>query len=129
MTEHAEWTGRRYHTAVAVPDGSIILMGGNSGKWQDDVWRSTDGGATWTLVNASSGHTSVALPDGSILLMGGVGAGRTVQNDTRRSSANGTTWTEVNASSGWMARSGHISVALPDGSIILMGGQEGDLTH
>ena len=41
------------------------------------MWRSTDNGATWTLVNASAGwsgkmyHSSVAMPDGSIVLMGG----------------------------------------------------------
>ena len=31
-------------------------------------------------------------------------------------------WTQVNASAGWSARAYHSSVAMPDGSIVLMGG-------
>ncbi|MDD5188764.1 MAG: DUF3821 domain-containing protein, partial [Methanoregula sp.] len=31
-------------------------------------------------------------------------------------------WTRMNASAGWTGRSGHSSVVLPDGSIVLMGG-------
>jgi PKD repeat protein len=34
-------------------------------------------------------------------------------------------WTQVNASAGWIARDGHSSVVMPDGSIVLMGGYSG----
>jgi PKD repeat protein len=34
-------------------------------------------------------------------------------------------WTQVNTSAGWTARSGHNSVAMPDGSIVLTGGTSG----
>ena len=74
---------RRYLSAVAMADGSIILTGGGM-KPQchvnlvlHDTWRSTNNGATWTLMNANSGwsgrfgHTTVALPDGSIVLIAG----------------------------------------------------------
>ena len=46
-----------------MPDGSIVLMGGfalekinNSLRFVDvnDVWRSTDNGATWALVTADA---------------------------------------------------------------------------
>ena len=56
----------------------------------NDVWRSTDNGATWTQMNASagwstrSGHSSVAMPDGSIVLMGGNGGGMSLKNDVWR---------------------------------------------
>jgi PKD repeat protein len=118
------------HSSVALPDNSIVLMGGyywtTSTNYKNDVWRSTDYGATWTLVNASAGwtgrldHSSVVMPDGSIVLMGGFGA--SLKNDTWRSTDNGATWTQMNASSGWTVRERHTSVALPDGSIVLMGG-------
>ena len=125
------WPARYGHSSVAMPDGSIILMGGcydNVDK--NDVWRSIDNGATWTQQTASaewsvrSHHRSVAMPDGSIVLMGGC-YGYTNYNDVWRSTDSGVTWTLVNASAGWSARYGHSSVVMPDGSIVLMGGDDG----
>ena len=125
----AGWIPRYGHSSVVLPDGNIVLTGGQDWlfNYYNDTWRSTDNGTTWMQVNASSGwtgrdhHSSVALPDGSIVLMGGWN-GSNDYNDTWRSTDKGTTWTQVNASSGWVVRSSHSSVALPDGSIVLMGG-------
>jgi PKD repeat protein len=44
------------------------------------------------------------------------------KNDTWRSMDNGATWTQMTASAGWTGRYAHSSVAMPDGSIVLMGG-------
>jgi len=130
----AGWTARRGFSSIAMPDGSIVLMGGydNSYNLKNDVWRSTDNGATWTQVNASTGWTarrgfsSIAMPDGSIVLMGGYDSVSPYwyKNDMWRSTDNGATWTQVNASTGWTARNDHSSVAMPDGSIVLMGGHD-----
>ena len=74
MTLGARWSGRTGHSSVVLLDGSIIFMGGSN---KNDVWRSTDKGATWDEVTTSaewsgrSDHSSVVLPDGSIVLMGG----------------------------------------------------------
>ena len=133
QTASAGWTARYEFSSVAMPDGSIVMMGGSDGVGTNynDVWRSTDNGATWTEMNASAGwtpreeHTSVAMPDGSIVLMGGLEAGNNFMNDVWRSTDEGTTWTEMNASAGWSPRYGHTSVAMPDGSIVLMGGWDG----
>jgi hypothetical protein len=62
------------------------------------------------------------MPDGSIVLMGGYDGGIRYKNDTWRSTDNGATWTQVTASAGWSGKVGHSSVAMPDGSIVLMGG-------
>jgi PKD repeat protein len=131
------WPARESHTSVALPDGSIVLMGGvdNKSVYYNDTWRSADKGATWSLVSAQApwiarwGHTSVVLPDGSIILMGGRDAAVTNYNDIWRSPDNGTTWSLVSATAPWIARTGHTSVVMPDGSIILMGGYSasGDL--
>ena len=52
----AGWSARYWHSSVAMPDGSIVLMGGyGSGSLKNDMWRSTDNGATWTQMNASAG--------------------------------------------------------------------------
>jgi len=124
----AGWMARMHHSSVVMPDGSIVLMGGDGNGGKNDTWRSTDYGATWTLVNASSGwserygHSSVVMPDGSIVLMGGCYGDSNCRNDTWRSTDSGATWMLMNVSSGWSGRCIHSSVAMPDGSIVLMGG-------
>ena len=145
MTAAAPWTGRRYHTSVALSDGSIVLMGGEDSLTafdcrRDDVWRSTDQGATWTMMtnsaewNLRSRHSSVVLPsdegdDDSIFLMGGLfqyglGGVTHISSSVWRSTDQGATWTQImTAGAKWSGRYGHASVALPDGSIVLMGGR------
>ena len=43
-------------------------------------------------------------------------------NDVWRSVDSGVTWTLINGNAGWSRRQSHTSVAMPDGSIILIGG-------
>ena len=126
------WGTRNAFQAVTMPDDTIILMGGVSPNGaRNDTWKSTDQGRTWMPVNASSGWSarlrfaSVVLPDSSIVLTGGTPGSSllTVLNDTWKSTDQGQTWMLVNASSGWSARGRHNSVALPDGNIMLMGGE------
>ena len=121
------WFARQSMSSV-VPDGSIVLMGGDAVRIHD-VWRSADNGATWTEVNANAlwagrfGQASVALPDGNIVLMGGdVANGAVYSNDVWRSTDKGTTWIEVNTTPGWSPRVNLNAVAMPDGSVVLMGG-------
>ncbi|PKL61078.1 MAG: hypothetical protein CVV31_13375, partial [Methanomicrobiales archaeon HGW-Methanomicrobiales-2] len=121
------WSGRCWQSSVALPDGSIMLMGGvGSGGPLNDTWRSTDNGTTWTQVNASAGwsgrfwHSSVALPDGSIVLMGGEGGDGNLLNDTWRSTDNGATWTRLPDAAG-PAPATDSSVVPGDGGIMLMG--------
>jgi hypothetical protein len=124
------WTPRADHSSVAMPDGSIVLMGGDiyDRSYKNDVWRSTDNGETWTEMTPGAGWTprakfsSVAMADGSIVLMGGDISDGSKKNDVWRSTDNGETWTEMTASAAWSARHYHSSVAMPDGSIVLMGG-------
>jgi PKD repeat protein len=127
------WLGRVYDSSVAMPNGDIVLMGGQSSGYKNDVWLSTDKGVTWTEKkpndangwSARSYHTSVAMPDGSIVLMGGDSSGR--KNDVWLSTDKGATWTEKkpNDANGWSARYGHTSVVMPDANIVLMGGYDG----
>jgi len=131
MTASAGWGARYDHTSVVMPDGSIVLMGGDvyPAVYGTDTWRSTDNGATWTQMSANGGWagrvwpTSVAMPDGSIVLMGGWDGSGPALDDTWRSTDNGATWTLLNSNAEWPARFAPSSVAMPDGSIVLMGGQ------
>jgi PKD repeat protein len=136
-TPGAGWTGREGHSAVTMPDGSIVLMGGfdNTIGPRNDVWKSTDKGATWTQVIGSAGwtprylQTSVVMPDGSIVLMGGYDNTTGWMHDVWRSTNSGATWTRMNATAAWTARYLHSSVAMPDGSIVLMGGCDETSTY
>ncbi len=51
-------TERARHNTVVLRDGSIILMGGYSGIYLNDVWKSGNGGSTWTLQTSSGSWTS-----------------------------------------------------------------------
>jgi hypothetical protein len=131
MNASPGWSARASHSSVALHDNSIVLTGGWDGTMQlNETWRSTDYGAHWTRMNASSGwlpregHTSVPMPDGSIVLMGGTGGLPGYYKDIWRSTDNGATWTQVNDDAGWERRVAHSSVVLPDGSIVLMGGNQ-----
>jgi hypothetical protein len=127
----APWPARYGQSSVVMPDGSIVLMGGNNGLYLNDVWQSWDDGASWTQVSGEDGapwsgrygQSSVVMPDGSIVLMGGTD-GSTYYNDVWQSWDDGATWTQVSGEDGapWSGRYGQSSVVMPDGSIILMGG-------
>lgn len=79
MTAAAGWSARYFQSSVALPDGSIVLMGGadGNGTAMNDVWQSTDDGASWKQVNSSVGwparvgFSSVVQPDRNIVIMGG----------------------------------------------------------
>jgi PKD repeat protein len=79
-TPHVDWEVRRYHSTVAMPDGSIILMGGSYIEGDppfNDMWRSTDNGATWSLVNGKpwpvsrASFSSVVEANATIVVIGG----------------------------------------------------------
>lgn len=137
MNPHAEWSTRSSESSVILPDGSIILTGGSTDTSKNgpitsichnDVWRSTDNGATWKLITSTAGwpgrasHSSVVMPDGTIVLMGGSTCDVGLMNDVWQSRDGGLTWNMVNASAGWPPRVEFSAVVTKDGSIVLMGG-------
>ncbi|WP_211531633.1 Kelch repeat-containing protein [Methanocalculus chunghsingensis] len=139
VTDEAAWTARDGLTSLLLHDGSILVMGGWDRTGQkNDVWRSNNKGISWSQISyraewpARTYHSSLLLPDGSIVLMGGYVEDEgewSYYNDVWRSTDNGATWIEMTSDAGWSARDGHTSVALPDGSILLMGGRDDDTRY
>ncbi len=130
------WLPRGSHTSVRMPDDSIVLMGGenNNAGFMNDVWRSTDGGANMDTDDRRRrvDNQGIALKCGDsggspdkIILMGGEENG-IHKNDVWESTDNGATWKETKPNDviEWSARDAHTSVDMPDGSIVLMGGQD-----
>jgi hypothetical protein len=143
QTATASWSDDGHHCCVALQDGSLIIIGRvqGGGSWYSRVYHSTDQGANWHEHSILSypwwtvrHHFScVVLSDGSIVLMGGYladGSGQRV-NDVWRSTDQGVTWTQqkANNSSYWVKRSGHAGIAMTDGSIVLMGGEDQSLNR
>ena len=42
---------------MVLSDGSVLVMGGDTGSRTNDVWKTVDGGASWILVTSSAGWT------------------------------------------------------------------------
>lgn len=100
MTAAAPFSPRENHTMLTHA-GALYVMGGQSGRYanavsHDDVWTSTDSGATWSQLTGSGftpRHTFCALSHaGMLYVVGGTargGAGTVLR------SPDGNTWTPL----------------------------------
>jgi len=97
------------NSVTGMPNGKIVVVGGDTGSIQNDVRVSSDQGATWSIVNTSAFpyaryyNSLVCLPDNTLVISGGYGNnGAWVKNnETWISKDIGVTWQMVNASSGY----------------------------
>jgi hypothetical protein len=129
QTAHAAWSARIGFASVALPDGSIVVMGGSAnGIYKNDVWRSTDQGQTWEQQTANAAWSprykpaATVLSDGSIVIMAGQGTGNSYPVDVWRSTDQGKTWTLQTNQPQFLPRYGATALTLQDGSILLMAG-------
>ena len=126
------------HTLNAVPTAgggatALVLAGGmNNSDLFNDVWRSLDGGASWTLIAAPAPwarrafHASAAIGP-TIYISGGAtetASSDTIVNDVWFSADAGATWAEVTAAAAWSPRLAHTLTAIGrTGSFLLTAGQ------
>jgi len=83
-------TTRRYHSGIALPDGSFLIIGGECSGYLNEFLHFREQGFSWSARNyrlpGEEGryhHRTVLLPDGSIVLMGGQTPGG-IRNDVWR---------------------------------------------
>ena len=68
-------SGRRGHSSFVVGSSGELLVVGGDGL--SDVWRSLDGGSSWSVLSESGGwsvrrgSSVVRLSNGSLMLLGG----------------------------------------------------------
>jgi len=124
------------HTATLLADGRVLVAGGNPGSEFDPLATAElynpDSGrwtATASMATARSWHTATLLPDGRVLVVGG-------GSDERGEQVPSATAELYDPSSGrWTAtatmttgRLGHTATLLPDGKVLVAGGDPGDGT-
>lgn len=121
--------GRAFHTATLLPDGQVLVVGGaDLPGTLATAERYDPTNDRWTAVAplpvARSDHTATLLPDGRVLVVGGVGdrgdtgpatAAILYDPKTDQWSDAGTTMTTTG---------GHTATLLPDGSVLVTGGDD-----
>ena len=116
---HANWGGRSDHTALSF-DGALWVIGGTSEFC--DVWRSPDGGVTWTNTAIFTSpsfkpkdHTSAVI-GGRMYVIGGQGVSGGIW-----CSSNGADWQQVIPAAPLAGRYDHTTVVF-DRKVWVIGG-------
>jgi Galactose oxidase, central domain len=123
--------GRGEHSATRLPDGTVLVAGGfnafpGDGLASAELYDPAAGGfgATGSLDAKRGGHSATLLPDGTVLVAGGfanfpvapVLAGAEVYDPSSHS------FSPTASMNGGRAR--HGSAMLPDGQVLVVGGQD-----
>jgi N-acetylneuraminic acid mutarotase len=134
-------TGRVYHTATTLCDGTVLLAGGRDANSNylssaeiytptTDSFASAGSGKTGGMITARAFHTATLLPDCSILIAGGANSKGSLNAaelyvpgvSTSGKSAAGKFVALVPMNS---SRDLHSATMLPDGTVMLAGGESG----
>lgn len=142
LLEAAPWPARAFAGSTSLQHSgksSVLVLGGSAGEDSllDDIWCSDDGGSTWDLVLDGApwaprrGHVVAAVPapgvafdanEEALLMMGGF-CSQGPQADVWRSLDGGSTWKQLLKEAEWAPRLEHRAAVLPDGSVVMIGGQ------
>ncbi len=132
---------RRAHTATLLPNGRVFVAGGSDGAgtalntaelydYTRRTWSSAPVAASsqpFVLVEARSNHTASLLPSGQVLLAGGLRGGAALFGAELYEYANGF-WSVTKNTVGTTSelsvlRASHSATLLPNGKVLVAGGQ------
>jgi WD40 repeat protein len=128
--------GRGFHTTTLLADGRILVVGGRThpDSWvsvteSTEVWDPAAGDDTsfvrgGPLLEGRSGHTATLLPDGRVLIVGGLwwDGDETVRSSAEIRDPEAGTFSPAGQLS--VPRSDHTATLLPDGRVLIAGGDE-----
>jgi N-acetylneuraminic acid mutarotase len=124
-------TPRFRHTATALPNGNVLMVGGQgygaTGLSSAELYDEATG--TWRLTGAMYtgriGHTATLLPNGKMLVVGGNSASGVALATAEVYDPTTGTWSPTSSLAA--AREGHTAALLPNGKVLVVGGYDRDL--
>jgi len=121
---------RSGHTATLLPDGRVLVAGGNSYITTNEIYdpvlnQWTAGG---NLSIARIGHSATLLPNGQVLVLGGRYSFGPALETTRAELYDPATGRWRMASTTRIGRNGHTATLLQDGTLLVAGGDVGFAT-
>jgi hypothetical protein len=120
-------TARSNHVAVTLPNGNVLVAGGNNGTSNALNTAELYSAGSFNLLTAPmetsrTSFTGTLLGNGSVLVAGGLNAGGNSVNSVE-TYLNGAFSLDPNAMS--TARDSHTATLLPNGNVLIAGGENG----
>ncbi len=118
---------RRYnHTATLLPNGKVLVVGGNGDFVLNSAELYDPASGTWSVTGSIQGsrtlHTATLLPSGKVLVVGGgTNAGDPTPSAQLYDPATGT-WTTTGSLATGLDR--HTATLLPNGKVLVAGGRD-----
>ena len=123
---------RAAHTATALPDGRVLIIGGfseeedspNGNEVYDPSARKFSSFSP--LITPRHSHTATLLPDGKVLIVGGYGKGTTTLASAELYDPATNTFQQTGSLSA--PRANHSAILLRNGKVLIAGGEGSDWT-